>query len=132
MLLNKTDDYGLTEIDPSLLKVANTESTRFLLQAELRAIQQGLQYTEMQVTKEIIYKGYVDKDGQREGVGMRIKTDGYKDYGQWHLDKRQGLGMAEFPNGNIWCGELKNGNREGFATWKAKNGDRFIGIYSKN
>ena len=55
--------------DPSLLRVATTPSTQFLLQAELRAIQQGLQYTEIQAD-EVTYKGYVDKDGQREGVGI--------------------------------------------------------------
>ncbi len=66
--------------DPSLLRVATTPSTQFLLQAELRAIQQGLLYTEIQLTKDLIYKGYVDKDGIGEGVAIRIRTDGYKDY----------------------------------------------------
>jgi hypothetical protein len=35
-------DYGLPMIDKSLLKVANTPDTHFLLQAELKAIKQGL------------------------------------------------------------------------------------------
>jgi serine/threonine protein kinase len=39
MLAKSTDDYGLTVTDPSLLRVANTPNTQFLLQAELRAIQ---------------------------------------------------------------------------------------------
>jgi hypothetical protein len=46
MLAKSTDDYGLKVIDHSLIKVANTPYT-FLLQAELRAIQQGLQYKEI-------------------------------------------------------------------------------------
>jgi hypothetical protein len=66
--------------DPSLLRVATTPTTQFLLQAELRAIQQGLKYTEIQVNKELTYKGYVDKDGNAEGVGIRIWSDGDKDY----------------------------------------------------
>jgi hypothetical protein len=33
-------------IDKSLLKVANTDDTEFLVQAELKAIKQGLQYKE--------------------------------------------------------------------------------------
>jgi hypothetical protein len=70
----------LPVIDPSLLRVATTPTTQFLLQAELRAIQQGLQYTEKQ-TKNVTYKGYADKDGKREGVGIRIFTNGDKDYG---------------------------------------------------
>ena len=71
--------------DPSILRVANTPNTQFLLQPELRAIQQGLQYREIKIDKEWTYKGYVNKDGQREGVGIRIKTNCYKDYAEWHL-----------------------------------------------
>ena len=40
--LAKLTDYGLTVSDLSLIKVANTPNTQFLLQAELRAIQMGL------------------------------------------------------------------------------------------
>ncbi len=61
--------------DPSLLRVANTPKAQFLLQRELRAIQQGLEYREIQ-GKEVIYKGYVNKDGNWEGVGKRIFSDG--------------------------------------------------------
>jgi serine/threonine protein kinase len=39
MLAKSTDDYGLAVTDPSLLRVANSPKTQFLLQAELRAIQ---------------------------------------------------------------------------------------------
>ena len=81
MLVKQTDDYGLTVTDPSLLRVANSPNTQFLLQPELRAIQQGLQYREMKVDDELSYKGYVNTNGQREGVGMFIRTNGYKAYG---------------------------------------------------
>jgi hypothetical protein len=46
MLAKSTDDYGLPITDPSILRVANTPETKFLIQAELRAIQQGLKYIE--------------------------------------------------------------------------------------
>jgi hypothetical protein len=62
MLAKSTDDYGLPLIDNSLLKVANTPHTEFLLQAELRAIQAGLQYKEIDKKLEKSdrkYKGYV-------------------------------------------------------------------------
>ena len=39
MLAISTDDYGLKVTDPSLLRIANTSSTQFLLQSELRALQ---------------------------------------------------------------------------------------------
>jgi hypothetical protein len=46
-------------IDKSLLRVANTPDTDFLLQAELKAIKQGLQYTEIESKRGRKYKGYV-------------------------------------------------------------------------
>jgi hypothetical protein len=45
MLAKSTDDYGLP-VTPSLLRVANTPNTQFLLQAELRAIKNGFKYKE--------------------------------------------------------------------------------------
>jgi hypothetical protein len=41
-VLGVSTDYGLPMIDKSLLKVANTPDTHFLLQAELKALKQGL------------------------------------------------------------------------------------------
>jgi serine/threonine protein kinase len=41
-MLAKSTDYGLTVTDPSLIRVANTPNTQFLLQAELRAIHNSL------------------------------------------------------------------------------------------
>jgi hypothetical protein len=57
-------------IDESELKVANTPDTHFLLQAELKAIQQGLEYREEEFKDGTKYKGYVNKDGLPEGVGI--------------------------------------------------------------
>jgi hypothetical protein len=127
MLSKSTDDYGLTLTDPSILRVANTPNTQFLQQPELRAIQQGLQYREIQINEELTYKGYVNKGGDWEGVGIRIRTDGYKDYGEWHLNKHNGCGKAEGASDNSWWGELKDGKREGYGTWDGATGDRYIG-----
>jgi hypothetical protein len=77
MLATSTDDYGLTVTDPSILRVANTPETEFLQQAELRAIEQDLEYVEAEVEKEWKYYGYINEDEQFEGVGIRIFTDGY-------------------------------------------------------
>jgi serine/threonine protein kinase len=104
MLAKSTDDYGLTVTDPSLLRVANTStSTDFLLQSELRAIQLGLKYIEIQY-KEGTYKGYLDKDDQREGVGIRVWSDGDKDYSEWHLNNIHGCNKVEFASGNSYWG----------------------------
>ena len=52
-------EYGLPMIDKSLLRVANTPDTHFLLQAELKANKQGLQYREIDYNDGTKYKGYV-------------------------------------------------------------------------
>lgn len=83
MLAKSPDDYGLPLIDRSLLRVANTPETEFLLQPELRAIQAGLQYKEREVKHEEkgvneIFKGYVNQDDQKEGPGIRILSHGEK------------------------------------------------------
>lgn len=39
---------------------------------------------------------------------MRIWTDGDKDYGEWHFNKRSGFQKVEDKNGNIWWGEFKD------------------------
>jgi hypothetical protein len=127
MLAKSTDDYGLTVADPSLLRVANTPNTQFLLQAELRAIQNGLQYIEVKVNEKVTYKGYVDKDGNWEGVGMIISSDGSKIYGEWHLNNLHGCRKMETENGNSYWKEFKDGKAEGYGTAEEANGNRYIG-----
>ncbi len=46
-------------IDESKLKVANTPDTHYLRQAELKAIKQGLEYTENEYKNGNRYKGYI-------------------------------------------------------------------------
>jgi hypothetical protein len=125
----KSTDYGLFVTDPSLLRVANTPNTQFLLQAELRAIQNGFQYIEEEDEDGDIYKGYVDKYGLPEGVGMRIWSDGTKIYGEWHLNNRHGCVKDEWASGHSYWGEYKDGNREGYGTFERADGDRYIGQY---
>jgi hypothetical protein len=111
-MLAQSTDYGLPMTDPSILRVANTPETKFLIQAELRAIQQGLKYIE----KGNYYSGYVNQDGQREGVGIDIKPL-YISNGEWHLDKLHGCGKRVYDWGSIDWGEWKNDKTEGYSTW---------------
>jgi hypothetical protein len=48
------------------------------------------------------YVGYINKDGQREGVGMVVSSKNIKDststYGEYHLDKMNGCGITKDGN----------------------------------
>jgi hypothetical protein len=114
MLAKSTDDYGLTVTDPSLIRVANTPNTKFFLQAELRAIQNGLKYGEIKYLNGI-YNGYV-KDGKKEGVGIMTTSSGQKDIAEYHLNKLHGCVKTEYASGGKYWGEFKDGNREGYGT----------------
>jgi hypothetical protein len=58
---------------------------------------------------------------------MRIKTDGYKDYGEWHLNNHNGCVKVEWADGSSYWGEFKDCKREGYVAGEGANGDRFIG-----
>ena len=60
-----TTNYGLTMLPDTVLKVANTELTKFLLQAELLAIKNGLKFVE-----KSRYTGYINSNNCFEGVGV--------------------------------------------------------------
>ncbi len=76
MLSKTTADYEFPVSTSAILKIANTPSTEFLLQAELKAIKSGLKYKEFQANKEIKYSGYFTQDGQAEGVGIFLLASG--------------------------------------------------------
>lgn len=72
----KKPDYGLTLWPGTVLKIANTPETEFLLQPELLAISRKLQYKEGVKGVSVIsgrkftYRGYVNADDLRECVGI--------------------------------------------------------------
>jgi hypothetical protein len=75
-VVGTSTDYGLPMINKSLLKVANTPYTHFLLQAELKAIKQGLKHTQNDYNDGFKYQGYVNQDSQHEGPGILIHISG--------------------------------------------------------
>jgi hypothetical protein len=73
----KTVDYGLQILSDTVLHIANTEEFRWLLQPELKAIKDGLTFVgDKRASDEngssFIYKGYVNAQGQLQGVGIRM------------------------------------------------------------
>jgi hypothetical protein len=55
-MLATSTDYGVIHKD-NLMKVACTQNTQFLVQAELKAKNQGLEYKEIEIETGI-YQGY--------------------------------------------------------------------------
>ena len=85
--------------------------------------------------KNFIYKGQIDKKGQRSGYGIQINNNERIYEGQWDKDKRNGEGYEQFGNGNCYKGQYKNNkpHGKGFYTWA--NGETYDGEWqmgSKN
>ncbi len=130
--LAKSCDYGLPMIDKSFLIVANTEDTNFLMQAEFNAIKQGLEYKQIEYDDGAKYSGYVNQQGQREGVGIRIWPDGQNERGEWHQNKLHGTAKVTYSDGETYWGEYKDHNSEGYGTEEWSSGNRYIGQYMQD
>jgi hypothetical protein len=61
-------DYGFQMLPTTVLRIANAKEYQWLLQPELKAIKDGLEYVE-QDNDSYSYKGYQNSQGQRQGVG---------------------------------------------------------------
>ncbi len=61
----------------AVLKIAVDDETMWMLPGELYAIKQGLEFGE-QKNDNATYRGYFNKDGEREGVGITTFNDGNK------------------------------------------------------
>ena len=114
-------------IDKSLLRVAITEDTEFLVQAELNAIKQGLQYKQFEYNDGDKYKGYVNNQGQPHGVGKEEWPDGYKERAEYNQNKLHGTAKIAFASGNTYWGEYKDHKAEGYGTKEWASGNRYIG-----
>ena len=76
--------YGLMMNKRGWLRVAITKETEWLLQAELKAIYSGLVY-KVQRYHNGSYKGYVDRKGNKQGVGIStFDEDSETHFGEYH------------------------------------------------
>jgi hypothetical protein len=119
-------DYGLQILPDTVLKIANTEELMWLLQPELKAINDGQTYVE-DIDSSFAwfkgkYTGYLNAQGKRQGVGIFINKDSSKRIGEWNEDKLHGVVKYEYNNGNSSWGQYKNGTREGCMTEKSADG----------
>ncbi len=74
--------------------LANTPETSWFLQGELKAIKDCNKYKEMK-SKIRAYRGYVNQDGEEEGVGITIFNDGNKYSGEYKGGLPNGVIKAE-------------------------------------
>jgi hypothetical protein len=51
-------------VDKSVLRIANTEESEFLMQSELKAINDGLQFCEQKKYSDGVYRGYINEQGE--------------------------------------------------------------------
>jgi hypothetical protein len=104
----------------TILRLANDEEFQWLLQPELKAIKDGLVYVEdkdcVYLWRSGKYRGYLNAQGQRQGVGIIITKYFDKFLGEWHEDKLHGIAKEEQYDGESWWGHFKLGSREGYIT----------------
>ena len=113
-------DLGLTLKPGAVLKIAVDDETMWMLPGELYAIEQGLEFKEKKYDNAT-YRGYFNKDGEREGVGITTFNDGEKHSGEYKRGKRNGVAKAEQANGDIYWGQYKDNLKEGYGTYQWKS-----------
>ena len=65
-------DYGLKMLPDTVLHIAKAEEFQWLLQAELKAIKDGLTFGKKMYDNGAVYSGYLNVNGYRQGVGVLI------------------------------------------------------------
>jgi hypothetical protein len=109
------------------LKIAINDETMWMLPGELYAIEQGLEFKEKKYNN-CTYRGYFNKDGEREGVGIMTFNSGSKYSGEYKRGKCNGVGKAEFADGNIYWGQFKDDLKERYGTFQWKSsGQKYTG-----
>ncbi len=116
--------------------IANTPETMFLLQPELLAIKNRLEYKQNLkgvngLGLPFTYRGYVNASNLREGVGISTFDLGYS-LGEFHNGLANGTVKIILKNGNIFWGQFKNDNLEGYGESTYKDGRSYKGQYQNN
>ncbi len=110
-----------------MLKIAVDDETMWMLPGELCAIEQGLEFGEEECD-DFTYRGYFNKDGEAEGVGIMTFNVGEKHNGEYKRGKRNGVVKTEFADGNIYWGQWKYDLKEGYGTFQWKSsGEKYTG-----
>ena len=76
-----------------------------------------------------IYKGMINRKGQREGFGKYFLSDGSIYKGFFHNNKMEGRGRIVNINGFVYEGEFKNGQSNGYGKYIALDGTTYKGTW---
>jgi len=121
------EDLGLTLKPGAVLKIAVDTETMWMLPGELYAIENGLEFGEEEYDN-FTYRGYFNKDGEPEGVGITIFISGNKYSGEYKRGKLNGVLKEELADGDIYWGQGKDYLREGYGTFQWKSiGQKYTG-----
>ena len=74
-----------------------------------------------------IYKGQTTLNGDANGKGTSIWTDGESYKGDWLNDRKHGQGRTIYPSGNMHEGQYADGYKNGACTVTFANGDKHEG-----
>ncbi len=84
----------------TVLRIADIEGNEWMLPIELDSIQRGLKFGEKKYANSS-YSGYLNDNDEEEGAGVTIFEYGYKECGEYHCGKVNGVCKLEFPSGNM-------------------------------
>lgn len=78
-----------------------------------------------------VFRGQIDQDGIKNGVGMQFGADGSVYMGRWENDIYHKEGIYLYPDGERYEGEIFQGNKEGHGKMFYLNGDIYDGEWAE-
>ena len=79
------------------------------------------------ITKNGIYIGEINKNGQKHGKGIYQFSDGDRYEGEWENGQQHGKGIYQFSDGNRYKGNWENGQQHGKGICQFSDGSRYKG-----
>ena len=113
---------GQFEYDSDTIEKYEMISNEF----DYEAIRQDSQFGIKQY-KDCIYRGQLNQNRKREGLGVLVYQNGRVYEGEWIENKRHGRGYELFSTGNSYHGTYEGGKANGKGVYQWKNGEVYDG-----
>ena len=103
-------------------------SNEYMINLHKKAIAMGLTYTP-QLTYEngSVYKGYLLREGVRQGPGIQIWPDRARYEGEWQNNEANGRGKFWHADGDVYEGEWRDAKTNGFGIYVNASGGKIEG-----